>query len=116
MKELNRLNIVGYKIYISLGYKQPSSSTKSNKRKGAVSRRALVVTSYGLPNIPYGSYGNAEGFLRNYRYNFSASSSQSAAEASEGIRQSPRGESDTEPTFTPSGAQLRLNCCAKNLR
>lgn len=56
MKELNRLNIEGYKIYISLGYKQPSSSTKSNKRKGAASRRALVVTSCGLPNIPYGSY------------------------------------------------------------
>ena len=43
----------------------------------------------------------------------SASFSQRAAEASEGIRQSPRGERETEPTLTPSGTQLRLNCCAK---
>lgn len=27
-----------------------------------------------------------------------------------GMRQSPRGESATEPTFTPSGKQERLNC------
>ena len=32
-------------------------------------------------------------------------------EASEGILQSPRGESATEPTFGPSGSALRLNCC-----
>lgn len=36
--------------------------------------------------------------------------------ASEGIRQSPRGDSDTDPTFGPSGMQERLNCCWKNLR
>ena len=47
---------------------------------------------------------------------FSASCSQSAAEASEGIRQSARGERETEPTLTPSGMQLRLNCCEKNRR
>ena len=33
-----------------------------------------------------------------------------AAEASEGMRQSPRGERLTEPTFGPSGSQFRLNC------
>ena len=49
-------------------------------------------------------------------YNFSASSSHRAAEASEGMRQSARGESETEPTFTPSGMQLRLNCCEKKRR
>ena len=37
-------------------------------------------------------------------------------EASEGMRQSPRGESDTVPTFGPSVEQLRLNCCVKNRR
>lgn len=47
------------------------------------------------------------------RYSASASSNQSAAEASEGIRQSPRGERATEPTLTPSGRQERLNCCEK---
>ena len=30
--------------------------------------------------------------------------------ASDGIRQSPRGESVTVPTFGPSGRQERLNC------
>ena len=39
-----------------------------------------------------------------------------ATEASEGIRQSPRGESVTEPTFGPSGRQLRLNCWMKKRR
>ena len=36
-----------------------------------------------------------------------------AAEASLGMRQSPLGERDTEPTFGPSGMQLLLNCCEK---
>jgi carboxylesterase len=36
--------------------------------------------------------------------------------ASLGIRQSPRGERLTDPTFGPSGIQLRLNCWEKNLR
>ena len=46
----------------------------------------------------------------------SSSRSHSAAEASEGMRQSPRGESETEPTFGPSGIAERLNCCAKKRR
>lgn len=49
-------------------------------------------------------------------YRFSNSSSQSAAEASEGMRQSPRGDKLTDPIFTPSGIHERLNCCEKNLR
>ena len=32
------------------------------------------------------------------------------------MRQSPRGESVTEPTFGPSGRQLRLNCWMKKRR
>ena len=36
--------------------------------------------------------------------------SQRLTDASDGIRQSPRGDSVTEPTFGPSGRQLRLNC------
>ena len=40
----------------------------------------------------------------------SRSRSHRAAEASLGIRQSPRGERATVPTFGPSGTQLRLNC------
>lgn len=47
------------------------------------------------------------------RYKFSSSLSQRAAEASEGILQSLRGERLTEPTFGPSGMQERLNCWEK---
>ena len=36
--------------------------------------------------------------------------------ASLGIRQSPRGDRETEPTFGPSGRQERLNCWAKKRR
>lgn len=43
------------------------------------------------------------------------SSIHNFTQASEGIRQSPRGESVTLPTFGPSGRQERLYCCAKNL-
>ncbi len=39
-----------------------------------------------------------------------------ATEASLGMRQSPRGERATLPTFGPSGRQERLNCWEKNLR
>lgn len=46
----------------------------------------------------------------------SSSAFHNAAEASLGIRQSPRGESATVPTFGPSGRQERLNCWEKNLR
>ena len=35
---------------------------------------------------------------------------KTSALASLGMRQSPLGESATEPTFTPSGRQERLNC------
>src|SRR6516225_9516070 len=40
--------------------------------------------------------------------------SHSAAAASLGMRQSPRGERLIEPTFGPSGRQERLNWLAKN--
>ena len=43
----------------------------------------------------------------------SSSASQRVAQASLGIRQSPRGERVTLPTLGPSGRQLRLNCWAK---
>ena len=49
-------------------------------------------------------------------HNSSTSRSHAAAEASEGMRQSPRGESDTEPTFGPSGMAERLNCWVKKRR
>ena len=42
-----------------------------------------------------------------------SSSIQIWTTASLGIRRSPRGETAMEPTFGPSGRQLRLNCCEK---
>lgn len=51
-----------------------------------------------------------------FYFKFSISSSQRADEASEGMRQSPRGERVTVPIFGPSGRHERLNCCEKNLR
>ena len=48
-----------------------------------------------------------QGFIH---YRESTSSSQILPAASAGIFQSPRGPRPTEPTFTPSGMQLRLNC------
>ena len=41
---------------------------------------------------------------------YSISEIKSPKQASEGILQSPRGESVTEPTLTPSGVHERLNC------
>ena len=46
----------------------------------------------------------------------SISSNHSVAQASEGIRQSPRGDSVADPTYGPSGRQERLNCCIKKRR
>src|SRR6476620_9636090 len=43
-------------------------------------------------------------------------SSHTRAAASDGIRQSPRGDTLTEPTFGPSGRHDRLNWLAKNRR
>ena len=48
--------------------------------------------------------------------NSSSSAIHSAATASDGIRQSPRGDRVTEPTLGPSGRQERLNCWVKNRR
>ena len=53
-----------------------------------------------------------------YQYfypSFSASSIHSLAQASDGMRRSPLGDSATLPTFGPSGRQERLNCWEKNL-
>ena len=46
----------------------------------------------------------------------SSSACHRAQAASEGIRQSPRGDRATDPTLGPSGTQLRLTCWVKNRR
>ena len=42
--------------------------------------------------------------------------SHTVPQASEGMRQSPRGEREMVPTLGPSGMQLRLNCWRKKRR
>ena len=46
----------------------------------------------------------------------SSSASHKAEQVSLAIRRSPLGDRHTVPTLGPSGRQLRLNCCEKNLR
>ena len=53
---------------------------------------------------------------RAYASKLSSSESQSELEASDGMRRSPRGDNETEPTFGPSGIAERLNCCEKKRR
>ena len=59
----------------------------------------LVIPAQGRDDIAKGA-----------AQRLSISLSQSAEDASLGIRQSARGESEIVPTFGPSGMQLRLNC------
>lgn len=55
-----------------------------------------------------------EGARRVYSFSIASSSpSQRTAEASDGIRQSLRGDSETEPVLGPSGIQERLNWLRK---
>jgi len=54
-------------------------------------------------------------YVANLIYKFSSILRKSRAEASLGILQSPLGDRHTEPTLTPSGIQLLLNCWLKNL-
>lgn len=75
--------------------------------------------SGGIPTVVV-KVSEASGAFPTIVFRFSYSSaisfSQSVAIASLGIRQSPRGERLMEPTFGPSGRQLRLNCCWKKRR
>ena len=77
---------------------QPDCPQKALK---PINRRARPVVSTGRARVGYKA---------------STSLSHRAALASEGIRQSPRGESATLPTRGPSGKQERLNCWEKNRR
>ena len=60
--------------------------------------------------------GSGSCFLTSNHPRRSSSFCQTAAQASLGMRQSPRGDSVTLPTFGPSGRQLRLNCWTKKRR
>ncbi|MPM33822.1 hypothetical protein SDC9_80403 [bioreactor metagenome] len=53
---------------------------------------------------------------KRHQHSSSSWASHRAATASEGMRQSPRGDRVTEPTLGPSGRQERLNCWEKKRR
>ena len=90
---------------------------KKKKRNPLVNRSLLFSRGFSLLFSKYKAVlAAAIHSLRLFFYSFSKSASQTAAEASDGIRQSPRGESVTDPTLGPSGKQLRLNCWAKKRR
>ena len=75
--------------------------------------------SGGMPTVvakPPEASGGIPTVVVRFSYSSAISFSQSVAIASLGIRQSPRGERLMEPTFGPSGRQLRLNCCWKKRR
>ena len=78
---------------------------------GVAGARAAGAGGRVVPPVGHAARPPNGGYCRS-----SSSSSHRAAEASLGIRQSPRGERVTEPTLGPSGRQLRLNCCWKNRR
>ena len=68
-------------------------------------------------NVLLGAQSPAPAWCGALSYCSCASSAcHTAAQASLGMRQSPRGLSVTEPIFGPSGRQLRLNCWAKKRR
>ena len=119
-------------------YSRPSSSSCHNaatasdgiRRVGAKSALLRFRLRRNLRPLPCASFPRLKrfaGLIRGPRsgdwrekvpaYSRSSSSScHSAATASDGIRQSPRGDRATEPTLGPSARQLRLNCWEKKRR
>ena len=73
----------------------------------------------GLPTISILTplYNTPEKYLREFLDSFVNQTAPNGqlclADASDGIRRSPRGDTATLPTFGPSGRQERLKCCAK---
>jgi hypothetical protein len=80
----------------------------AGRTPGFLVRRNGLRTCVGRGQVPPG--GRHSGIV-------STSASHAATEASDGMRQSPRGESEPpEPTLGESGTQSRLNWFAKNRR
>ena len=85
------------------------------RRKSFDLRRFFCVQNKIQRNTCYTAMCCTAGVMISY-CRVSSSAIQRVLQASLGIRQSPRGDSVTEPTLGPSGRQLRLNCWAKNRR
>ena len=114
-----------------LGYKHYADDVVAEFCKKSIENGIDVVRIFDALNDPrnmetamkfvkeYGGKAEQNGDkafeLLHFRLSFHQISSHAEASASEGIRQSPRGERLTEPTFGPSGMQERLNCWEKNL-
>ena len=78
--------------------------------------RLLLSPPDPLRWAPAGAPETAAGVLGFSYSSVSSSACQRFIFASDGIRQSPRGDRATEPTLGPSGTQLRLNCWEKKRR
>ena len=76
----------------------------------------ITLQGYKITQMMQYSVCISSVWRRKISYKLSISSSHKALEASEGIRQSPRGLRLTLPTLGPSGRHERLNCCAKKRR
>lgn len=83
-------------------HKMLQQKNRVNGSKIKVSQRSKPLKSLNLMPLQY----------RLWDFCFQAIYIAYGFFASDGILQSPRGESDTVPTFGPSGRHERLNCCA----
>ena len=94
-------------------YDRKESETKQFTQK---LRRLL----FDLVTVPYDDKKYNAGNDRKLKHELSPFSDHRSAihssdDASLGMRQSPLGDNETDPTLGPSGRQLRLNCWLKNL-
>ena len=102
---------------------QPEKSQSSKVHLSNTTPRNAVFAAFTLTSLSFWNNTFSTGSSVSYAINSSSrkfpapssgkNSIHSAIDASLGIRQSARGDRQTEPTFTPSGRQFRLNCCVK---
>lgn len=97
-----------------------ASCTAIKIKIAKIANRATVLTVMVIfcffPPIQNPSQASAATYDSTEDEIASSSFSQRPAQASLGMRQSPLGDSVTEPTLGPSGRQERLNCWAKKRR
>ena len=94
------------------GFNRTGRNISKTERTSSVSIMLSIPAASTSPGI---AGKKSSGFPPYSRQESGLVLSQVSGSASLGIRQSPRGDKETVPTFGPSGTQVRLNCAAKNL-
>ena len=90
--------------------RQPDPTRRRRQRSHSRARLEVPRPNHGLTHR-----GHIMAIIKEYlNYSLGIDSNHPAGSASEGIRQSPRGDRLTVPTFGPSGTHDRLNCWRKN--